>query len=163
MIANYFIVDDFLLKQLNDTNIHNKIEYMLDNDDIYPCCDIDTIWNGLYFLISSKKDPVYIKDKFEDYAKSAFIFGDMNFNTQDYISYIKKDEIYKILEEIEKININDLIFDPKIFDQNQIFPNVWLKEDKELLFEEMEMSFDELKRFFKQANNENKNILITIM
>ncbi len=163
MIANYFIIDDFLLKQLNNANIYNKIEYMLDNDDIYPCCDIDTIWNGLYFLISSKKDPIYDKGLFEDYAKSAFIFGDIVFNTKEYISYIKKDELSKIIEEIEKININGFNFDPKIFDQNKIFPNMWLKEDKEILFEEIEMAFDELKNFFIQANNKNKNILITIM
>ncbi len=166
MIANYFIVDDFLLKQLEklDSNsLYNKIEYILDNDDLYPCCDIDTIYSGLYYLISSKLDPIYDKTVFEDYAKSAFIFGDITFNSQDYISYIKKDEIKKILEEIEKININSIVFDPNDFNQKQISPNIWLKEDKELLFEEMEMAFDELKSFFNQAINENKNILITIM
>ena len=166
MIANYFIIDDFLLKQLEklDSNsLYNKIEYILDNDDLYPCCDIDTIYNGLYYLISSKLDPIYDKTVFEDYAKSAFIFGDITFNLQDYISYIKKDEIKKILEEIKKININSLVFDPNDFNQKQIFPNIWLKEDKEFLFEEMEMAFDELKSFFNKAINENKNILITIM
>lgn len=166
MIANYFIIDDFLLKQLEklDSNsLYNKIEYILDNDDLYPCCDIDTIYSGLYYLISSKLDPIYDKTVFEDYAKSAFIFGDITFNSQDYISYIKKDEIKKILEEIEKININSIVFDPNDFNQKQISPNIWLKEDKELLFEEMEMAFDELKSFFNQAINENKNILITIM
>lgn len=166
MIANYFIIDDFLLKQLEklDSNsLYNKIEYILDNDDLYPCCDIDTIYNGLYYLISSKLDPIYDKTVFEDYAKSAFIFGDITFNLQDYISYIKKDEIKKILEEIEKININSIVFDPNDFNQKQISPNIWLKEDKELLFEEMEMAFDELKSFFNKAINENKNILITIM
>ena len=166
MIANYFIIDDFLLKQLEklDSNsLYDKIEYILDNDDLYPCCDIDTIYSGLYYLISSKLDPIYDKTVFEDYAKSAFIFGDITFNSQDYISYIKKDEIKKILEEIEKININSIVFDPNDFNQKQISPNIWLKEDKELLFEEMEMAFDELKTFFNQAINENKNILITII
>ena len=166
MIANYFIIDDFLLKQLEklDSNsLYNKIEYILDNDDLYPCCDIDTIYNGLYYLISSKLNPIYDKTVFENYAKSAFIFGDITFNSQNYISYIKKDEIKKILEEIEKININSIVFDPNDFNQKQISPNIWLKEDKELLFEEMEMAFHELKTFFNQAINENKNILITIM
>ena len=166
MIANYFIIDDFLLKQLEKLDSHNlylKIEDLLDNDDIYPYCDIDTIWNGLYFLISSKEDPIYDKSIFEDYAKSAFIFGDINFNTEEYIAYIKKDEISKILEEIEKININTLNFEPKIFDEKKIFPNIWLKEDKELLQEELEIAFNELKDFFYKAKEENKNILITIM
>ncbi len=164
MIANYFIIDDFLLKQLEklDANsLYEKIDDLLDDD--IPCCDIDTIWNGLYFLISSKEDPIYDKTNFEDYAKSAFIFGDINFNTEEYIAYIRKEEISKILEEIEKININNISFNPKIFDEKQIFPNIWLKEDKELLFEQLEMAFDELKRFFYQAKQQNKNILITIM
>lgn len=166
MIANYFIIDDFLLKQLEKLDNHSlstKIDNMLDSDDIYPFCDIDTIWNGLYFLISSKEDPVYDKTIFEDYAKSAFIFGDITFNSEEYIAYVKKEEISKILEEIEKIDINKLNFDPKIFNQKQIFPNMWLKEDKELLFEQLEMAFDELKNFFYEAKEENKNILITIM
>ena len=166
MIANYFIIDDFLLKQLEKLDNHSlytKIDNLLDNDDIYPCCDIDTIWNGLYFLISSKEDPIYDKTIFEDYAKSAFIFGDINFNTEEYIAYIKKDEIPKILEEIEKIKINEINFEPKVFDENQIFPNRWLKEDKELLKQELEMDFNELKDFFYKAKEINKNILITIM
>lgn len=166
MIANYFIIDDILLKQLeklNKNSLYNKIDYILDNDDLYPCCDIDTIWNGLYFLISSKEEPVYDKTNFQDYAKSSFIFGDITFDTDDYISYIKKDEIEKILTEIEKIDINSIDFNPNIFDEKQIFPNMWLKEDKDLLFEEMEMAFDELKSFFNEAKTQNKNILITIM
>ncbi len=166
MIANYFIIDDFLLKQLeklDNNSLYAKIDNILDNDELYPCCDIDTIWNGLYFLISSKEEPVYDKTIFEDYAKSAFIFGDINFNTEEYIAYINKEEISKILEEIEKIDINKLNFNPKIFDEKQIFPNMWLKEDKELLFEELEMAFDELKDFFYEAKEQNKNILITIM
>ena len=166
MIANYFIIDDFLLKQLEklDANsLYKKIDYMLDNDDLYPCCDIDTIWSGLYFLISSKEEPVYDKSIFEDYAKSAFIFGDINFSAEEYIACIKKDEIEKILTEIEKISINNLSFEPKAFDEAKIFPNNWLKEDKELLKEELFMAFDELKDFFNMAKEENKNILITIM
>lgn len=164
MIANYFIVDDFLLKQLEKLDAHSlyqKIEDLLDEEEY--CCDIDTIWNGLYFFISSKEDPVYDKTNFEDYAKSAFIFGDINFNTEEYITYIKKEEIKKIIEEIEKININNINFNPKDFDQKQIFPNIWLKEDKELLFEQLEMAFDQLKNFFYKAKQQNKNILITIM
>ncbi len=120
MIANYFIVDDFLLKQLeklDSFSLYNKIEELLENDDVYPCCDIDTIWNGLYFLISSKEEPIYDKSIFKDYAKSAFIFGDINFNTEEYIAYINKNEIPQILEEIEKIDINNINFDPNIFDK----------------------------------------------
>ena len=164
--ANYFIIDDFLLKKLcslkNDA-LYEKIEYMLDNDDLYPFCDIDNIYQGLYFLISSKTEPIYDKTNFIDYAKSVFIFGDISLKTDEFISYIKKEDVETIIKEIDKINFNQLIFEPKVFDKNKIYPNIWLKEDKDLLLEELEMAFDQLKAFFKRAKKENKNILITII
>ncbi len=166
MIAIYFIIDDFLLNQLQrlDTDsILDKIEELLENDDLYPSSDIDTIWNGLYYLISKEENPVYDKEDFTKYAKSSFIFGDMALSKQEHITYLKHSEIKDILNEIEKIDFKTLSFEPKEFDKKQIFPNIWLKEDKEVLQEELEMAFDELKNLYNQAINTNKNILVTIL
>lgn len=166
MIANYFIIDDLSLKQIEKMtyeNLLDKVEQMLDDDIGYPCCDIDTIWQGLYFLISSKKEPIFDENDFNIFAKSSFIFGNNILSQNNFISFIKKDDVTNILKEIEKIDIKNIEFLPKIFDENKIYPNLWLKEDKEILFEEMEMAFDELKMFFEKASKQNKNILVTIM
>lgn len=166
MIANYFIIDDLSLKQIEKMtyeSLLDKIEQMLDDDVVYPCCDIDTIWQGLYFLISSKKEPVFDKNDFDIFAKSSFIFGNNILSEKDFISFVKKDDINHILKQIEKIDLKNIEFLPKVFDENKIYPNMWLKEHKEILFEEMEMAFDELKSFFEKANRQNKNILVTIM
>lgn len=167
MIANYYIIDDFSLKIFEGLSFEeklDKLENMQDDLENFSFCDINDIWEGLYFLISSEKQPFYTKEDFEKYAKSTFIFGDMDFNTPEYMSYILKDNLPKIMEIIEKIDFYSLKFNPKEFIQNEIFPfDIWENEDKESLFELLEMAFDELKSFYKKAISQNKNILITIM
>lgn len=167
MIANYYIIDDFSLKIFEGLTFEeklDKLEEMQDDFENFSFCDINDIWEGLYFLISSEKEPVYTKEDFEKYSKSVFIFGDMDFNTEEYMSYVLNNNLQKIMEIIEKLDFSHFNFKKEDFIKNEIFPfDIWEKEDEESLQELLEMAFDELKNFYKKAIKENKNILITIM
>lgn len=166
MIANYFIIDDFLLKEmqmLGDIKKFDKIEYMLDNEEFFPYCDIDDIWHGLYFLLSSTKDMVIDKRDLMAYSLSVFIFGATPLSDKEHIYYTNLSQMKQMIEQIEQININEKTFDKVAFAKASIYPNIWSKEDKELLCEELKISFEELKTFYTEAITRSKSVLITII
>lgn len=169
MIANYMIIDDislFELERLHEDNMLDRIEELADMEDDFPVCDIDKIWNGLYFLLTGRPEPNDLtSDNFSEYAKDVFIFGSENFNQKDYISYIKNKTLKEILPEIKKINFKSLYnsFNVDKFKKAEIYPfSIWIEEEKELLFEEMEMAFEEMKILFEKALKLGKNILVSI-
>ena len=57
------------------------------------------------------------------------------------------------MEELHKVKINELIdnFQPKAFAQNGIYPNIWMRDDKESLQKELKNCFIELKEFYEKA------------
>lgn len=168
MIANYIIIDDMSLFELEGLDIDdffNKIEEFQDMEEDFPICDIDKIWNGLYFMLTGKSEPDDLEpEDFTEYAKNIFVFGEEYFDTDEFTSCIRNKTLKEILPEIEKINFKDFYnyFDIKIFEKAEIYPNIWKENEKELIFEEMEMAFEEMKALFKKALKLGKNILVTI-
>lgn len=169
MIANYMIIDDislFELERLDTDSFFNKLEDFQDMEEDFPVCDIDKIWNGLYFLLTGKSELNSLElEDFAEYSKNIFVFGEEFFDHDEFISCIRNKTLAEILPEIEKINFESFYntFDVKEFKKSEIYPtNIWEEEDKELLFEEMEISFEEMKALFKNALKLGKNILVTI-
>lgn len=157
MIATYFSVDDFTLNKLKK----DLTCWELHEDDDIEYCDIDKTWHGLYFLLSGNENPEYNDNNFSDFAKDVFIFGEEIMSNEEHFYYIPKENVSKILQEINKINFEELDFNTDTFKANEIYPNIW-DEDKELLLEELEMSFNILKNFYKIVEETHQNIIVTI-
>lgn len=160
IVANYYMVDDVNLRKFTGLSSEEVFNVVYD-DERFPYCDIDKMWHTLYFLISKETDPVYDKSNFEAYSKSTFIFGDEIIGGDFHTSYISNENLKDILPEIEKLNFNDFLFNAKEFEENEIYPNVW-NEDEELLLSELEMSFGEVKDFYKDVLENNANVLVII-
>lgn len=159
MIATYFIIDDFTLKQFENLSTDKKIEKiedMLDFDDTYPCCDIDEVWHSLYFTLTHKTD-------IEDIPLSHFIFGKNSICGDYHISHIKNKYLYDIIQNISSIDFTSFKINTEIFKAHNVYPNTWNKIDVKLLKDELNISFEELKKFYVTALNTKKNILVAII
>lgn len=166
MITNYFILDDIFfhrLQKLNNKNLYEEIENILDNEDMYIFCDIDNIADFLFSVISLKEK--YNYDVNKEYLRQIFIFGYDEFEIEEFcISYMEKENIQKILKEIETINIKEEIEEKRkkekliLEDLKKFGINIY--EEENILLDEVELSFNQLKDFYNRALKENKNILI---
>lgn len=157
MIANYYAVDDFTL---NDFKKNLDIDKFY-NDDSIDYCDIDKIWNGLHYILTYRDLPEYDTNNMLEYAKDVFVYGEEVMSNQDHYYYIPKENIEKILDEINKIDFGNINFDIELFESNEIYPPIW-DEDKDLLFEEIELAFNELKNFYELTKNKYYNIIVVI-
>ncbi|MFI3230094.1 MAG: DUF1877 family protein [bacterium] len=157
IIANYYLVDDIRLSTLKKHECFAELY----NDEEIEYCDIDKIWQGLHFLLTSREYPEYNQEVQEEYSKDVFVFGEELMSNSEHAFYIPKENIANILEYINKINFEDLNFNPELFKEFDIYPTIW-DEDKELLLEELEMGFNELKDFYNHAKEIYKNIVVLI-
>ncbi|MDE6356990.1 MAG: YfbM family protein, partial [Eubacteriales bacterium] len=93
MIANYMIIDDislFELERLDTDAFFNKIEDFQNMEEDFPICDIDKIWNGLYFILTGKPEPNDLEpEDFAEYSKNIFVFGEEYFDNDEFISCIR--------------------------------------------------------------------------
>ncbi|MDR0852045.1 MAG: YfbM family protein [Clostridiales Family XIII bacterium] len=161
MLANYIKIDEPTLAQLtklSDDDVFEAIEELEENgNDVY---DMDKLWDGLHFLITG----VPANDRIEGDHLSEAIFGVHYFRTEDFITYIKSDELGAIIESMETIPIDDLLkeMDLKIFRDKDIYPEIWVDKNRPDLQEDLKTEFDGLLEFYKEALNETAHIIVSI-
>lgn len=146
-----------LSKFSDNEDLFEKIED-LQEDDNCKLIDIGEMWDGLHFLLTSfsASEPI------EDDEISEFIVGVEVLNDDDFIAFSNAKDVKRIVKRINRINFDELeqTFNPKNFEEKEIYPNIWSNEDKEDLFRELKESFILLKRFYNE--NKNKNIIVSI-
>lgn len=146
-----------LSKFSDNEDLFEKIED-LQEDDNCKLIDIGKMWDGLHFLLTSfsASEPI------EDDEISEFIVGVEVLNDDDFIAFSNAKDVKRIVKRINRINFDELeqTFNPKNFEEKEIYPNIWSNEDKEDLFRELKESFILLKRFYNE--NKNKNIIVSI-
>lgn len=146
-----------LSKFSDNEDLFEKIED-LQEDDNCKLIDIGKMWDGMHFLLTSfsASEPI------EDDEISEFIVGVEVLNDDDFIAFSNTKDVKRIVKRINRINFDELeqTFNPKNFEEKEIYPNIWSNKDKEDLFRELKESFILLKRFYNE--NKNKNIIVSI-
>ncbi len=127
--------------------------------------DIDVYWDILHFVLTSQSalNPPDLNDL------SALIIGNLPFlsDSEDYIAYNTKDEVKAIFKTLSEVNIYDKTINLSIetIIENELYPTN-LKDYKtgydRVLKEEVRESFDKLKEFYKNANDEDKVVVVGV-
>ncbi len=163
LIANYFEAELDLLEDLKDISLEELMEMIeeIEEDETLPVCDIDKTWDGLHFLLTEKT--IDESNKI-DYL-SMFIAGEITLNDEEMIAIIMPDQLKNILEEVNKCNIEEKLkgFDPVKFSEADIYPKIWIEEDRDYLSTELLESFQELKNFYNEVAYNNNGIIVTIL
>ena len=164
MSACYQMTDDNVINDLlekTDEDIFETIEELQETEE--DVLDIDKLWDGLHFLLTN----VSATEPLEGNPLSEAIVGVTNFSDDedaDFITYILQERVPTILNELKDFDIECAIeeFQPKKFAENDIYPNIWMNEDKEELQEELKECFFELLEFYENAADMGKAVIVSI-
>ena len=130
----------------------------LEEKDGTELCDIDKMWNAIFFLLTGEP---YSS---EDSLFNELIFGSENFDdeSEEVARYIPTERVIKISKKLNEIDFQDYLkdFDMNKFKENEIYPDIWdYTEEKEEIMKELSEHFENLKKFYNKVA-ENKNIVV---
>jgi hypothetical protein len=164
MMACLQRVGDRCIEQLLDKSPEDLFEEIEElQEDYRYVLDMDKLWDGLHFLLTG----VSACEPPEGNLLSQAIVGSIKFiddDDSDYIAYTPQDKVKPIVEALRNVKIDELIneFQPKAFAQNGIYPNIWMRENKESLQKELKNCFIELKEFYEKAFDEGNGVVVSI-
>ncbi len=154
---NYF-------KTLDENNLKKEVfKDILENDNVF---DLGLYWDALHFSLvgTSLTQPDFTNPLSELLSGTYPFFED----SEDYISYINNNDVKKLTEVLNKVNIYEKVLDItfKTLSENDIYPESFSEysENQDMILrEELRDNFNKLKIFFNKAKIENKGIVITLI
>ena len=164
MVACYQMADKKMINELlNKTaeEVYETVEELQEMEE--NVLDIDKMWDGLHFLLTD----VGAAQPLEGNPLSEAIVGVKNFSDDeeaDFITYIIPERVAIIMDALKSFDIEKSIeeFQPERFAQNEIYPNIWMREDKEDLQEELKEYFLKLVSFYEMVVEQGKGIIVSI-
>lgn len=164
MIACYQMTDadmvNTLLKKTNE-EVFEAIEELQEVDETV--LNIDKLWDGLHFLMTK----VTASEPLEGNPLSEAVVGVKNFSDDedaDFISYILPERVPIIVNELKLFEIENVIekLQPKEFAQNDIYPNIWMNVGKDEIQKELKECFLALLKFYEEAAELKKAVIVSI-
>ena len=159
MIGYYYQTDDITVQKLREGA---DAEFMFEGKNEENMLCIDKAWHAIHFTLTGEEWEVS-----EDEPISQAVLGGEPVNDEDMgygpMRLIPKELVTKIADELEemdkavfqsKFNLKDMV-------EKQIYP-VMDDEDEEQFFEYVWELFAELKKFYKDASEKNRNVLAFI-
>lgn len=163
MTACYMTTDSELLERLKKMDGEELLDELEEarEQDVF---DMDKLWDGLHCLLTgtpASSDPAK-GDMLSEAVVGTTLFSDDE--DADYIAYIMPDRLKQIVEALSCVDIECLTgsFSPEDFTKKEVYPDIWNKEDKEELKEELKEAFEGLKSWYENAAELNKGIIVSI-
>ena len=164
MLAQYMAVDNKIFNnilKMNNEEIIDEIERLSENEEC-DICDVDKMWDGLHFLLTGKSASEPLENnKLSEAVIGTSVLGE---DKDDFLAYIKAEELPSIIEAMEKIDIDELAnkYSMDDFKNAQIYPNIWKKEDEANIYNELIFCFEGMLDFYKKCSKKNMNIIVSI-
>ena len=163
MIACYQMADAEMIKILKGKDEEERFEIIEELQEECAVTDIDKMWDGLHFLLTG----VSATEPIEDNALSEAVVGKEVFSDEedaDFIACTNPEDIEVIVQALEAFDISKAVedFEPEKFAKKDIYPNIWMREEKEGLQEELRGAFEQLKDFYNMALEQGKGVVVSI-
>jgi len=164
VLAYYIMVSDKEVDEMMEMDDEELVEYVdeLESERKDVFC-LDMLWDGLHFLITGKS----IEDiDDDDNIMSMAIAGVHTFDTDDeiFVGCTESGELEDIIEAMESLNIDSLCnsADLSKFRKNDIYPDIWLDENKNAIMKDLKKGFERLLEFYKAAQKKKMNVVVDI-
>ncbi len=165
MIMTYARIDGALLQELlcaNPEEIFEKLQEVSTDKDAF--LSLDKLWDGVHCLLTGQSA---IHPPAENLLSEAVIGSDA-FGPEEageIMTCIPPERLPKILAALQQVDLQKLQenFSPEAFAAMDIYPSIWLQEDREDLARELLISLQALIDFYKTAVEKAQGIILSIL
>lgn len=160
MLARYIAVSEDELNRLidlGDEPLTDEIDLLEEKN---PTLDLDKMWDGLHFILTGES----ASEPLEGEPLSDAVVGVHVIDDETFIAATGNGELKEIINALNAVDRKALRaeFSPRRLDEENIYPDIWLQENKESLFDELEQSLDQLIHFYQQCLKDGSHVLVTI-
>ena len=165
MIANYQYLADNELEQIKglsnqEDDLLDFAEDSADSHDIL--IDIDKMWDALLFVMTGFSSSEFLDD---NPLREAVLGVTPLEEVSEYIAYTEKNKIAEIVEALESFDMHRALadFSMEACKKADLYPDIWdyLEEEDEIK-DDIRISFENMKKFYKQILSLEGNVLVTI-
>ena len=161
MVGCYIEVDMSTLEKLKTFTLDELFDALEELEEELDVTDIDKMWDGLHCLLTGNSacEPI------ENNVLSEAVVGTSLFlEEEEFITYIKPERITDIAMALNQFDIASAIanFNPQEFDSKEIYPSIWLRDDKDKLAEELTFAFEELKQLYQAVSKRGNAVIVSI-
>jgi hypothetical protein len=162
LIGNYLIIDTDDLETLKDLEVEDLIEELENFSEYLTSYSLNHYWDGLHFWLTNKS--ASIADRQNPISQAILGQHFLINTTETLVAFNRKDELEAIISALEAIDNQTLKkkFNPQHFFQEDIYPDIWLKESKDELINSLLQELNSLIAFYQQAQTTNMNIILSI-
>lgn len=160
MNACYMAIEEQQLNNIIDLegqSLASALEVLQANNDTL---DIGKIWDGLHFMLTGTSASTPI----EDHPLSDAIVGIHIMDEDNFIAAIGNNELDTIITALNRVDIDKLReeFSPNLLNQQDIYPDIWVQEDKESLFIKLQQALQQLTEFYEKTLNRDRHVVVSI-
>ena len=165
MIANYQYLPDNELEQIKalSNQEDDLLDFAEDSADTHDIIiDIDKMWDALLFVMTGFSSSEFLDD---NPLREAVLGVTPLEDVSDYIAYTEKNKIADIVEALESFDMDRAMadFSMEACKKADLYPNIWdYLEEEEEIKDEIRISFENMKEFYKKILELNGNVLVTI-
>ena len=165
MIANYQYLPDNELEQIKalSNQEDDLLDFAEDSADTHDILiDIDKMWDALLFVMTGFSSSEFMDD---NPLREAVLGVTPLEDVSEYIAYTEKSRIAAISQALESFDIDRAManFSMEACKKADLYPDIWdyLEEEDEIK-DDIRISFENMKKFYKQILELNGNVLVTI-
>ena len=165
MIANYQYLPDHELEQIKGLSNQEDdlLDFAEDSADSYDILlDIDKMWDALVFVMTGFSSSEFLDD---NPLREAVLGVTPLEEVSEYIAYTEKNKIAEIVEALESFDMHRALadFSMEACKKADLYPDIWdyLEEEDEIK-DDIRISFENMKKFYKQILSLEGNVLVTI-
>ena len=165
IIANYKYLSDENLNKLKslygkEDEVFEKVEDCNEEDKIL--LDIDKMWDALVFVMTGFSSSEFMDDEpLREAVLGVIPLEDVS----EYIAYTEKSRIAAISQALEEFDMDKALkdFSMEACKKADLYPDIWdyLEEEDEIK-DDIRISFENMKKFYKQILSLEGNVLVTI-
>ena len=125
------------------------------------CTDLDKAWQAVHFLLTGTATEGELPRAFLLVGGAEVPGIEIGYGPARVFT---PSEVAAVDRALASVSVNDLLarFDGSAMEEADIYPNIWISEDKAVCLEYIQQSYERLQNFVKSAHEKGLGLIITI-
>lgn len=166
--ADHTEIEEMISRCKEESTGENNISEAVDSPEVLKVksdretCYLDKMWDGLHCLLTGVGacNPV-AKSLLSEAVVGGQAFSD---DGAYFVSYIAPERMPQVLEALNAFDLEAALnaFSPEHFEREDIYPHIWLRDDKEDLKQELRAAFQILRDFYDRMVKKGRGVIVSL-